>query len=146
MKRFGIIILISMLLVSCAFDFENDMRGEGIDSCEISFVTDNEGNINCRELVRRYFTEDEIRILDKRIRSIQTSRWSEKVFGKTYWWYNPVAEIAGNYAYTCEIILNEELFDNVYASDISDAKLYMIQVTLIHELCHALWSDPNSQI
>lgn len=141
-----VIVLISMLMVSsCAFDFDTDMHGEGINSCELSFVTDNEENINCRELICRYFTESEIAILDKRVRSIRIDRWSERVFGKTYWWYNPVADAVGNYPYTSEIVLNKEIFDDVYKYEASDAELYMIQVTLIHELCHVLWSDPNSK-
>ena len=147
MRKINIVLIITMMFMisSCSFDFDNDMCGEGIDSCELSFVTDNDGNINCRELICRYFTESEIKTLDKRVRSIRIDRWSERVFGKTYWWYNPVADAVGNYAYTCEIVLNEEIFDDVYEYETSDAKLYMIQVTLIHELCHVLWSDPNAR-
>lgn len=145
MKRFNIVLIISIMLSvsSCAFDFDNDMHGEGIDKCEISFVTDNSGNINCRALISKYFTESEIRILDKRVRSISIVELNTDIFGRTIWWYNPVADIAGNDKYSCEIILNIKLFDKVYNDNSSDAKLYMLQVTLLHELCHVLWSDPD---
>ena len=138
-------IVVMMMVSSCEL-FVIDMHGEGIDSCEMSFVTDSDGNIDCRELINRYFTEDEIKILNKRVRSIGTVRWSNStILGQTTWWYRATVDAIGNYPYYCDIVINEELFDSKYAFDTSDAKLFMIQVTLLHELCHVLWSDPYAE-
>ena len=158
MKRFVVILLLTISMImasSCSNGFEiadTDMHGKGIDECELSFVTDSDGNIDCRELISRYFTEDEIRILDRRVQSIKTVRWPEKnIFGQTDWIYHSEADAIGNYPYTCDIVLNEELFTNNYKNKCkykygnSDANLFMIQETLIHELCHVLWSDPYAE-
>ena len=147
MRKLGLMIItiIILTMVSSCSSFICDEHGDGINSCELSFATDN-GNINCQELIDKYFTEDEIQILDERVSSIKTVKWPEEnIFGRTYWNYNPAADVVGNYPYTCEIVLNETKFDEIYASDISDAKLYMIQITLLHELCHVLWSDPYAK-
>jgi hypothetical protein len=148
MRKFTMLILtvVMLMMVSSCSVFEIDMRGEGIDGCEMSFVTDSDGNIDCRELVNRYFTKEEIKILNERVRSIKTVRWSNSnILGQTDWWNFYIPNLVGNNPYLCDIVINEELFDHKYASDTSDAKLFMIQVTLLHELCHVLWSDPDAK-
>jgi len=148
MRKFTLLVLttIVVMMVSSCSVFDLDMHGEGINNCEMSFVTDDDGNIDCRELVNRYFTEDEIRILNERVRSIKTVRWyNSNILGQTDWWHYYIPEAVGNYPYLCDIVINTELFDEKYAFDTSDAKLFMIQVTLLHELCHVLWSDPYAE-
>ena len=144
-SKFFFISIIVIMLVSCTMTV--DMEGEGIDNCEILFTNDN-GEINCRDLINKYFSESEIEILNKRVQSVRfVEKDTDNNFGTTYWYTmkfpSSLVEIVGNKHY-CKIELNLTTFDKYYKTDTSDAKDFMIQVTLIRELCHVIWSGPDA--
>ena len=140
------IAIITLLLASCSNIMsvkEYHLDGDGIDSCKIDFITD-EGFVNCRKIIDEYFNEDEIKVLNKRVKSIYFVEKDERWFGSTVWFRLKQAD-EGN-LYVADIQLNKAEFRKAYASDESDAMYYMYEVTLIHELCHLIYSDPEAPV
>lgn len=153
-KIFFINIIMMVFLSSCAQLY--DMGGKGIEDSEVVFNVEN-GEVSCYDIVHEYFSDEEIELLNKRVSSIKfVNKPNEKWFGITYW-YQLKVNVDGDIhycdidflgkdstMYNCDIEINTAVFDKWYEKDPSDAKEYMMEVTLIHELCHVIWSDPNA--
>jgi hypothetical protein len=146
------IMIILMSLTSCAQLY--DMGGKGIEDSEVVFDVE-DGEISCYDIVHEYFSEREIELLNRRVSSVKfVNKPNEIWFGITNW-YQMKVNVDGNTnyvgfgsddpdMYNYDIEINKAVFDEWYKNDPSDAKVYMMQATLIHELCHVLYSGPDA--
>lgn len=151
-KIFFINIIMMVFLSSCAQLY--DMGGKGIEDSEVVFDIDG-GEISCYDIVHEYFSDKEIELLNRRVSSVKfVNKPNENWFGITNW-YQMKVNVDGNInyidfnsddpdMYNYDIEINKSVFDEWYKNDPSDAKIYMMQVTLIHELCHVLYSGPDA--